>query len=472
MRRRLWWALRLLDNRASEDYCADSAICDALTDTLLPLNINDSDIFPDRPELPKERIGVSDMTFCLMRYEICRVAQYISPLPSSCYSFGMMVPDLTLAEQERMVRELHDRLETKYIQYCLDAGPLCWVGATVSRLVVAKLSITSFLRGSCSPEDFPQQIRDRLFIASIELLEYSRLLETGTSSKKWGWMFHTYVQWHAIVFTLREICKRPTAPLLERAWRAVDSVFNGWDDAVKYSRSPKNGELWMPLKRLMAKARKKREADIARGICHPWPPRANSSPSEGEDQTFEQPNTAQQQQQQPPSTQQQPHQVPHFPRPHMTQNFEVLRPLQNGIPRPDPQSMPELYAAAPFSPLTWYQPTDNQQYGDSSVLDSQFQQFSNQHQQGYFQHQQQPLNMSNQSGLANGNGSQAQPHVPWLLEAPPGDLDMDMNDEMLGDTLGQDGFSWEGIDDLVRDIHMQSGQMGKDQGTPMMGGWW
>ena len=44
MRRRLWWALRLLDTRASEDFGADSALHEGMSDTLLPLNINDSDI--------------------------------------------------------------------------------------------------------------------------------------------------------------------------------------------------------------------------------------------------------------------------------------------------------------------------------------------------------------------------------------------------------------------------------------------
>jgi len=72
-------------------------------------------------------------------------------------------------------------------------------------------------------------------------------------------LFHTYVQWHAIAFILGEICARPHSDLLERGWRAVDASFNDWDDAVKHS---KNGMLWTPMRRLMAKARKKREDDM------------------------------------------------------------------------------------------------------------------------------------------------------------------------------------------------------------------
>jgi hypothetical protein len=72
-------------------------------------------------------------------------------------------------------------------------------------------------------------------------------------------LFHTYVQWHAIAFILGEICSRPHSDILERGWRAADAVFNDWDDAVKHS---KNGMLWAPMRRLMAKARKKREDDM------------------------------------------------------------------------------------------------------------------------------------------------------------------------------------------------------------------
>lgn len=482
MRRRLWWALRLLDTRASEDFGADSALHEGMSDTLLPLNINDSDIAPDSRELPKERVGVTDMTFCLMRYEISKVHRYVIGASMSFYPFGRMVPDTTLQEKEQMVRNLNETLETKYIQYCLDAGPLCWVGATVSRLVVAKLSIIPFLRGSsCSPADFPQHVRDRLFIASIEIMEYSSLLESGTHTKKWGWVFHTYVQWHALIFILVEICRRDSSTLLERAWRAVDSVFTGWDNAVKYSRSQKNGELWLPLKKLMAKARKKREDDIRTGVCVAVRPENHMKENvadmlHGDDSKTpkEQPYTRvgelpYERHSKPQEQEQNPQHQPQR-RPNNViapDNLEVLRPLQQGIPRPDPHLMPELYAAAPFSPMTWEQPQTNGQYGD--VLQTQFQQFA---QNQPFSQQCQMRQDQNQA--SNQLPPQGERPMPWLMEAPLGDLDMIMSSN--GIEAGEQGeqgvedFSWEGIDDLVRDIQMQTS---RDTNAGLNGGgWW
>jgi hypothetical protein len=92
----------------------------------------------------------------------------------------------TLEDKERIVKDLRDRLEAKYLVYCQAASPLYWVAATVARLVVAKMGLIIY-----SPhlsEGLPQSIKDQLFIASIEIMEYSQLLETESSTKKWSWV--------------------------------------------------------------------------------------------------------------------------------------------------------------------------------------------------------------------------------------------------------------------------------------------
>jgi len=454
MRRRLWWGLCVLDVRAAEDYGSERAIQAHSFDTKLPLNINDADLSPDATEPPEERVGVSEMTFCLIRFEVCKVARYLTYSPGT--SFGYVVPKTTLEEKEAMIRELHDHLETKYIQYCLDAGPLAWVTATLSRLIVAHMSIKILLRGPNSPDNYSQFIRDRLFIACIEINEYSRLLETGTRTKKWGWMFHTYLHWHAIVYILREICNRPRSPLTDRAWRVVDTVFTGWDDAVKHSRNPKNGMLWLPLRKLMAKARRKREEDFAAvaagdmGRQASGPPEHCALPEEC------------------PNANQNGHQQSIAP-----DHIEVLRPLQQGIPRPEPQNMPEIYAAAPFSPSTWDHPVPPPSYGTDgpTVLQIQYQQFENQ--QAQMAAQQQSLQSQHQRQGQGQRGEQGQ-QMPWLLEAPLGDLDMDMSGNS-GEPGAQDDFSWEGFDDLVRDFQMQADSGLLNERGPAMaslGGWW
>lgn len=47
--------------------------------------------------------------------------------------------------------------------------------------------------------------------------------------------------------------------MVDRGWRAIDLFFESWEDVVTQS---KNGVLWAPMRSLMTKARRKREAEL------------------------------------------------------------------------------------------------------------------------------------------------------------------------------------------------------------------
>jgi len=120
-------------------------------------------------------------------------------------------------------------------------------------LITAKFSLIIYspLTSPGNPNTLSQDTRDRLFMASIEIIEYSRVLQDESSTKQWGWLFSTYFQWHAIAYILGELCTRPNSTIVERAWRTIDTVFKDWDSANAHGKS---GMLWKPLKKLMTRA--------------------------------------------------------------------------------------------------------------------------------------------------------------------------------------------------------------------------
>lgn len=201
------------------------------------------------------------MTFCLIRYEICNLTRKITYVPPGKTPCSIANKHLTIEDKERMVREVADHLETTYLQYCDDAGPLYWVAATVARLIIAKMSLIIYhpLTQPGKPNGLSQDIKDRLFMASIEIIEYSRVLESEATTKQWGWLFHTYIQWHAIAYILGELCHRRNSTIVERAWRCIDIVFDDWRVHGNPNTHAKNGMLWRPMHKLLAKAMKKRE---------------------------------------------------------------------------------------------------------------------------------------------------------------------------------------------------------------------
>lgn len=264
MRRRLWWQICILDSRASEDHGADPTIIDQLFDTQMPINANDEDLDPDMGALPEPRTGCTQMTFGLIRFEISSTMKrlaYVPPGPKRCNKF---FSELSVEKKEKWVRDLHERLENMYLKDTDMSVPLYWVIATISRLIMSKMWLIIYhpfqrLDGGSS---LPREVRDKLFTTSLENVEYSILLETEEKTKRWGWLFRTYVQWHAIAFMLSEMTTRTKGPEVERAWKAINFIVGRrWNDehsGDNHSNKLK-GHLWKPLRRLMDRARTARE---------------------------------------------------------------------------------------------------------------------------------------------------------------------------------------------------------------------
>lgn len=264
MRRRLWWQVCILDTRASEDHGCDPTIVEQAFDTKMPLNINDVDISPDSKAFPPERQGCTDMSFCLIRFEVAntfRRINYVPPgLSRNCQDRATAV---TLRDKEKWITECHQRLEERYLKHCDMTVPLFWVTATVARLMMSKMWLMVYhpFQRQDGGASLSAETKEKLFITSLENIEYSLLLETETRTRRWGWLFKTYMQWHALAFLLSALCHRTKGDLVERAWVAVEKTRQGrWTDGP--SDDLRASHLWRPLKKLHRKAKDAR----ARGL--------------------------------------------------------------------------------------------------------------------------------------------------------------------------------------------------------------
>lgn len=256
MRRRLWWHLSLLDNRAAEDHGTDPTFTEQFYDTKIPMNFNDEDIYPGMKEYPAERQGATEMTFCLIRFELSAFSRrfnFTAPGGNPDEALG-----ITVEEKEKVIDEAHRHLEEKYLRHCDMNVPIYWVATTVARLILAKMWLTIHHPASEGLLLAPDT-RDRVFTTSVEVIEFSHLLEKNENTSKWGWLFRSYMQWQSVAFVLSEICTRPPGPAADRAWRAVESVYDGKMDHLK----SRKGMLWKPLRHLMAKAKARRAAQQA-----------------------------------------------------------------------------------------------------------------------------------------------------------------------------------------------------------------
>ncbi|KAK9590797.1 hypothetical protein V6Z92_003886 [Aspergillus fumigatus] len=257
MRRRLWWHICLLDIKSAEEHGTDAQIQDRMFDTRLPLNINDDDITLDMQEPPEERVGFTEMTFCLVRCEITAALKRIS---SMCPT-NLPHPENTQQPADscaKLIQEVNKRIEERYIQHCDMNVPVQWVCATVARLILAKLWLIvhhPMTRKDPAAGNLTIASRETLFVTSVEIAEFTRLLGRDQTTAKWSWLFVTNMQWHLIAFVLSELCVRPLSPLTDRAWQVVSSLYETWGLTAKHRK----GMLWRPLSRLMKRVAAFRE---------------------------------------------------------------------------------------------------------------------------------------------------------------------------------------------------------------------
>lgn len=208
------------------------------------------------------------MTFSLIRFEVANIFRrilYVPPGPVRCTE---LFANMTIAQKEKWITDCHQQMEEKYLKDCDMSVPLSWVTATISRLIMSKMWLIVYHphQRKDGGASLPQETKDKLFITSLENVEYAILLETEFRTMKWGWLFRTYVQWHAIAFLLSELCVRTKGEAVERAWRALEATSGKWWfpllNEASPSRKKQPGCLWRPLRKLLAKAKAAREREI------------------------------------------------------------------------------------------------------------------------------------------------------------------------------------------------------------------
>ncbi|KAJ9636822.1 hypothetical protein H2199_007816 [Coniosporium tulheliwenetii] len=220
----------------------------------MPLNINDEDISPESTEAPKEHIGCTEMTFCLISHEASVLAPWLSFRPLADGAHGG--EPMSRKELEELIKQFSDRLETKYLTHCDVSVPIFWACATIAQIVCRDI----FLH-----VQYPLQLRqylprsratkESILTAAVESLELSDAVENHPVGHIWGWFAAMYVQWHALAVALAELCVQTSGPLVDRGWVIVDTLFEKYSERVADS---KKGLLWRPIKKLYAKAKSAR----------------------------------------------------------------------------------------------------------------------------------------------------------------------------------------------------------------------
>ena len=257
MRRRLWWQIIVLDVRCSEDVSTDPFITESTFNTRKPMLINDSDMDPDSRDPIVERTGYTEMTKVRLSHDVSFLAWRVGYTPPT--QEGQEPLRRTVEQKMEMQIKVENHIKTSILAHCDPAVPSAWVTSVVAQLIIRRLRLAIYhpLQHDSQIIDRPKVSREILLKTAVEGMEYSHLLDTEPIAARWRWFFKTYVQWHALAATLVELSVQTTGPLVDRAWRIVDVVFDDWSNRIADSPS---GMLWRPIKKLRSKAQAARNA--------------------------------------------------------------------------------------------------------------------------------------------------------------------------------------------------------------------
>lgn len=253
IQRRVWWNLCALDMRATEDQGTELTNPDGSFTTALPSNVDDADLWPEMEHTPPERSRLTNVSLLRLCSKVARCTQKMMAIGGAAAvdDHGQLIESVT-QELDRDYFSVTD--PSQHHAYLAAAGTM--------RIFLARLTLLAFLPALLSSPDanVSTEIRNKMLIAGIEIAELNHALNTEPSCQPWRWVYQTQQHWHAVVYLLIDICRRPWSATVERAWLALQSP---WLLPARAS-SYRNPTVWVPLKKLMNRARSHREEELSR----------------------------------------------------------------------------------------------------------------------------------------------------------------------------------------------------------------
>ncbi|GMG54691.1 unnamed protein product [Aspergillus oryzae var. brunneus] len=201
MRRRLWWMICLLGVYSCEDHARETRINEEMYDVRLPLNVNDDDLFPGMQALPPERKGGTELTFCLLRFETISILHSASSTPGSSFND---IKEVSNDDRLCKVQKIRQYLDETYLKHCDQNIPIFWVGAAVTRLIMAKACLSAYHQILDLDNGTPQPplIGEKLIQLAVEMLQLDYQLRDHPVIFQWGWHLRSCTQWHGMAVAL------------------------------------------------------------------------------------------------------------------------------------------------------------------------------------------------------------------------------------------------------------------------------
>lgn len=219
MRRRIWWALLLFDNRVCEmgDYRAVTLT--PSWNCKIPANLNDFDLQAAMKTLPSSHHRPTESTLAVLRYAVADLVRH------SSFFLDFTNPALkALAKPDDHggdLVSLQQKIEDDYLQHLNPENPHHFTTLWLIRGHIARYLL--FQHFAIPPDKQTQQERDNSISHALAMLDCHTRIMTNPSTKRHTWFLYFHFPFPAYIHILQYLRREPLANHAEVCWETMSS---------------------------------------------------------------------------------------------------------------------------------------------------------------------------------------------------------------------------------------------------------
>lgn len=217
MRRRLWWALLLFDNRVCEmgDYRA--VTLSPSWNCKLPANLNDSDLQAEMKVLPQSHDRPTESSLAILRYKVADLVRH------SSFFLDFTNPAMKALAHPNdhggTLEALERKIEDEYLRHCNPENPHQFMTIWLTRGHIARYLL--FQHFSIPPEKQTAQQRSIAITYALTMLSCDTTILTHPSTTKHTWFLFFHFPFPAYIHILQYLKREPLAAHAKLCWKTM-----------------------------------------------------------------------------------------------------------------------------------------------------------------------------------------------------------------------------------------------------------
>ncbi|KAF7561009.1 hypothetical protein G7046_g3145 [Stylonectria norvegica] len=231
MRRRLFWQILPLDGYAGQISASGISIAPNSWDAKQALNLDDDQIYPGMEQLPEEQKGATEMIFVLMKAELSNL---YTRTGVTMRAVGGTIQLKDSAELEKLVDEVENTIETKYLRYCDVVNPLHFLTLGTARSAMNAIR----LRNRMTPlmnRDIPDGERRELCALARKIVDTDCAAYGNPNLRIFQWHLRAFFLWYALICILTSLAKIGFFSQIElnTTWRVIAEVYKNHKEILE-----------------------------------------------------------------------------------------------------------------------------------------------------------------------------------------------------------------------------------------------